>query len=597
MLTILGRIWLGWPVYGRWQADSLLTQAGELDPDNPEPFYYLGLVGIALRGDDGEWVARRGLTRVLAIEPLYRDAWSRWLTLYRGPGERREAVAALARHAGDPAPDLWRSQLLIELAEHAEAEALLAGLVLGSPGDPAPRALLAQSLYETGRDVEAAPIYEAALARAEADTGDVLWRQVRSAASPGERERYGRTPPAGRTDFFHLFWAYRRPDLRAPLNGRIGEHFRRLRDARRAYALQHPNSRYFHSTGARSGPRFGVGVPDCLRGAVGPGSRVALPPPATAAAAAANAAETMNLEDGLDDRGRVFVRYGAPDEHIACEVSNETWRYRLPEGLLQVTFARRTGSDSSGDALVTPVVRGEWEAARWLLATDRPSGPTTLRFSFLPAEFRGADRWRTELLLIPDSVTATAALTDAAGRDVSRDSTTEGPLRLAAPPGRYLLAIDAARGDSLGRYRGAITLTPFTGESLAVSSLLVTHRDAAPERLAMAAAAPAGLRLPSDRPLRAYAEIYGLSAEGGVSRYDVEYAVEPVGAGAPSPLGGPRRTSFRFRRERAARSVTVESLVIDPGRLPRGRYRLRLVVTDLLAGARSASAPLEFELR
>jgi hypothetical protein len=43
--------------------------------------------------------------------------------------------------------------------------------------------------------------------------------------------------------------------------------------------------------------------------------------------------------------------------------------------------------------------------------------------------------------------------------------------------------------------------------------------------------------------------------------------------------------------------VTVESLVVDPGRLPRGRYRLLLVVTDALANARSASAPLEFELR
>jgi tetratricopeptide (TPR) repeat protein len=50
VLTLLGRIWLAWPVFGRWQADSLLTRAGELDPDDPEPFYYLGLAGMALRG-------------------------------------------------------------------------------------------------------------------------------------------------------------------------------------------------------------------------------------------------------------------------------------------------------------------------------------------------------------------------------------------------------------------------------------------------------------------------------------------------------------------------------------------------------------------
>jgi len=595
VLTLLGRIWLSWPVFGRWRAESLLTRAGKLDPDDPEPFYYLGLVGIALRGDDGEWVARRGLTRALALEPLYRDTWSLWAALYRGPAERLEAVAALARHAGQPAPDLWRSQLLIELGAHAEAESLLTSLAARAPGDPAPRALLAQSLYETGRDADAAPDYDAALARAGADTGGVLWRQVRSTASPGERETYGRTPPEGRAAFFRVYWAHRRPDLRASLNGRIGEHFRRLRDARRAYALQHPNSVYHHSAVSRSFPRFGVGVSLCLRGAVGAGPRVALPP--TRAAAPANVEETMNLEDGLDDRGRVFVRYGAPDERLSCDGASETWRYYLPEGLLQVSFARRTGPDSSGDVLVTPLAAGEWESARWLLATDRSSAPTTLSFAYWSAVFRGADRWQTELLLIVDSVAAAAALTDAAGRDVVRDSATSGPLRLAAAPGRYLLALDVARGDSLGRVRGAITIPPFTGESLAVSSLLLTDRNPIPERSAMAAAAPAGLRLPHDRPLRVYAEVYGLAAEGGISRYDVEYAVERIGVGAPSPAGGPRRTSFRFRRERPARSVTVESLVVDPGRLPRGRYRLLLVVTDALANARTASAPLEFELR
>jgi tetratricopeptide (TPR) repeat protein len=538
VLTLLGRIWLAWPVFGRFKAESLFTRAGDLDPDDPEPFYYLGLTGIALRGDDGEWVARRGLTRALAIDPQYRDAWARWLALYRGPTERREAVVALARHAGVPAPDLWRSQLLVELGEHAEAESLLLGLAARAPDDPAPRALLAQSLYETGRDAAAAPVYTAALSRAEADTGGVLWHQLRSAASPGERTTYGRTPPEGRTAFFHVFWAHRRPDLRAPLNGRIGEHFRRLRDARRLYALQHPNSTYFHSAASRAFPRFGSGVSLCLRGAVGFGPRVAIPP--TAAATPANPQETMNLEDGLDDRGRIFVRYGAPDEQIACSVGSETWRYYLPEGVLQVSFARRTGPDSSGDVLVTPIAAGEWEAARWLLATDRPSGPATLRFAFWSAMFRGADRWQTELLIISDAVAGAAALTDAAGRDVVRDSAISGPLRLAAAPGRYLLALDVARGDSIGRVRGAITLPPFTGESLAVSSLLVTDREAPGQREAMVAAAPSRLRLAAGRPLRFYAEVYGLAARDGVSR-----AARSGFAASRSPRASPSSASSR----------------------------------------------------
>ena len=591
-LTILGRIMLAWPVFGRWQADGLLTRAGALDPDNPEPFYYLGLVGIALAGDDGEWVARRGLTRALALEPTYRDAWALWTRLYRGPSERRAAVAALARHAGEPTPDLWRSQLLIELKAYDEARPVLDALLARSPGDPAPRALLAQLLYETERDAEAAPVYEAALERADSDTGGVLWRQVRSTASPGEREVYGRTPPQGRAAFFRRFWAYRTPDLRATLNGRIGEHFRRLRVARRSYTLLHPNSRYFRSPVLRSFPRL-QGADGCLRAAIGPGSRVTLP--LALRAAPPNPDETLNLEDGLDDRGRIFVRYGAPDERIACTVASETWRYRLRQGVLQVSFTRRSGPDSSGDVLLTPIAPGEWAAAQWLLATDRSSEPETLDFVFWSVSFRSASRWQTDVLIFPDSVAATAALLDEDGRTAARDSTAGAPLRLRAASGRYLLSLDAERGDRRGRYRSGFVLPRFTGDSLAVSGLLVTDRDAPGQREAMVAAAPSRLRLAANRPLRFYAEVYGLAAEAGRVRYEAEYRFEPAdSAGRASQC---RRTSVRFRREQVAGDLSIESLVIDPGRLPPGRYRLRLEIRDAVADARAASATLEFELR
>ena len=151
---------------------------------------------------------------------------------------------------------------------------------------------------------------------------------------------------------------------------------------------------------------------------------------------------------------------------------------------------------------MTPLFAGEWAAARWLLATDRPSAPATLRPVFWTAQFRSADGRRTDLLVITDSVSVVAALTVSDGRDVALDSATNAPLQLAVPPGRYLLALDVARGDSIGRVRGAITIPPFTGESLAVSSLLVTDRDAPGQREAMVAAAPSRLRLAAGRPRR-----------------------------------------------------------------------------------------------
>src|SRR5258706_6047487 len=52
VLILLGRIHLAWPVIGRFPAESLLLRAAELLPGDPEPLYYLGLVGIALDPDD-----------------------------------------------------------------------------------------------------------------------------------------------------------------------------------------------------------------------------------------------------------------------------------------------------------------------------------------------------------------------------------------------------------------------------------------------------------------------------------------------------------------------------------------------------------------
>ena len=258
-----------------------------------------------------------------------------------------------------------------------------------------------------------------------------------------------------------------------------------------------------------------------------------------------------------------------------------------------MTFSRSTGLEiESGDALVTVVAPGEAAAARWLLATDRAEGPATLDFAFWTAAFRGATRWQTALVVRPDSLAAIAVLLDATGGEVVRDSAHGGALRLAAPAGRYFLALDAQRGDSAGRYRSGVSLPSFSGDSLGVSDLLLTDREVPPEREAMIAVAPPRLRLARERPLRVYAEVYGLASLDGRSRYDAEYRFEPV---APRAAG--RRTTVRFHREQPAQSVTIESLVVDPGRLPPGRYRLWLEVRDGTLVRRAASSQLEFELR
>ena len=605
ILTLLGRIWLEWPVFGRWRADSLLTRAGALDPENPEPFYYLGQVGLKLRGDDGEMVARRGLERVLALDPKYRDAWSLWTTLYRGGAERTATVDALARHAGNPTADLWRAGLLVELGRHAEAESLFAALARAFPNDPAPRAWLARSLFERGRSGEAAAMYEEALTHAEADTGEVLWHQVRSIASPEERAAYLRAGPAEREAFLRLFWAKRNPDLRQHVNPRISEHFTRLAEARRVFALLHPQSRYFHSRAwrtVRSGPAALLEVDlDGVRAGVAETRQARVADEQVAAGLVSRlddvGDESLNLEDGLDDRGRILVRYGSPSERFVWGTDAETWRYDLPEGQLEVTFARRTGADGGGDQVVTPVVAGEAEAARHLLQTDRPGLDANLQFAFWPAEFRRDAGPATEVVLFADRVSATAALYDAAGREAARDSATGRALHLAAPPGRYVLALDAERDRKLGRFRGSIPVTRFAADSLAVSSLLISPGEVPPSRPLLEAAAPPALQLPAERALRLYAEVYGLGMDSGTTRYDAVYRFARARGGLLGFLSRARVTSVAFRRVQAATDPAVETLVIDPGRLPRGHYVLTLEVRDAVRGTSAASATLEFDLR
>jgi Flp pilus assembly protein TadD len=615
VLMLLGRIHLVWPVVGRYQAETLFTRAARLDPGNPEPLYYLGQVGSALGADDGEEVSRRGLTAVLAIDPDYRDTWTLWLGLYRGDGERRAGLAALERHAGrfwDA--DYWRAQLLIELRRYGEASALLGDVIRRRPDDPGPRAWLARAQLLAGQDAEGAASYRTALDRASADTGQVLWKQVRGAATPAERQRYLATPPAERAAFLRHWWSHREPDLSTDVNERMGEHFRRLAEAQRVFALLHPSSRYFRSAlyRARAGGVGGYpGTNQFSRGLEGAEQRALeaqcsarLPGVRDAAAQAGLVPRpedlnkpSENLEDGLDDRGRIYLRHGRPDYLLIGSLADETWCYYRDGQVLRVTFVRRTGGGATGDMVVTPLMAGESESAAQLLVTDNFAARNTLDFAFWNAAFRAPDRSLTELLVIPDSVRAVAVLVDAAGREVARDTGSGRTLHLLAPPGVYALLMDAVRGGDTSRYRGTVTLPDFGGEPPAISSILIAAGDVEPERDALAAHAPHALTLSATQPLRVYTELYNLGRVDGTSRYRAEYRFERTDGGFVLRSNRERGTTIAFDRERPFTPRLVESLIVDPDRLPPGRYRLHIEIVDQVRGARAVSATIEFRLR
>jgi hypothetical protein len=63
-----------------------------------------------------------------------------------------------------------------------------------------------------------------------------------------------------------------------------------------------------------------------------------------------------------------------------------------------------------------------------------------------------------------------------------------------------------------------------------------------------------------------------------------------------SLLRGARPVVFEFERDALA-SATAERLVIDPDKLPAGRYRVTVLVTDLQRNVKSESAALDVTIR
>jgi hypothetical protein len=62
-------------------------------------------------------------------------------------------------------------------------------------------------------------------------------------------------------------------------------------------------------------------------------------------------------------------------------------------------------------------------------------------------------------------------------------------------------------------------------------------------------------------------------------------------------VGGAASVVFEFDRDVEWRGATPERLIIEPGRLPPGRYRVALSVTDVPSNVKSETVALEIAVR
>jgi hypothetical protein len=601
---LLGRVWLAWPVVGRYTAYTEFQRAAALAPQDPEPQYGLIEVGKYLGSDEGEGMVRRALFKLLALVPDSQDCWTLFEQLYHNEHIWRQADAALASHPDNPIALQHRAEIALALEQPAQADSFAALALAHDPSSIEAWLLRAAAAFAAKRDSAGYGLYDSALAKADFDSTGVLWAQVWMIASPAETVRQHATSPSGRRAFLQRFWERRDPNLFTPYNERIAEHFRRLDYVRHEFHLLHPFALYHFSPARRaviaSFERENLGgladTDDGLSSEHRVGSDVR------------DATDTVGYRTilslaNLDARGLLWVRHGRPDVRLhgvpnPCRPSEpqhpldlEGWLYRTSHGPLCVALLRPGGV---GDFLLTPVNAGQARSARLLMTSDATTLPATLLATGWSAFFMGAEPGTTDLYIRTQPESAALALWERESDVRAAQASGLGLLHVSAPPGPYDLGLDVDSAGAQARIREPVHLPGFLGDSLELSSLILAPADSLLGREEALADMPADLAYPAGRPLATYAEVYGLGRDHrDLAHYRVHYTFTPLRALLPRLFGASRPVEFEFNREGRWHPAFAERLVIEPGRLAPGRYRVTLAVIDLPSNVKSESVAIE----
>ncbi len=634
--VVLGDAYAERSTTGRFDAIDAYRRAQRLAPSDPEPPYRIAQIGIRLGGDDGEWYAQDGLGDVLALDPDYRSAWEQWLLLYRNGDHRAQMVERLRPFATRPSVAAKIGLLLVELERYAEADALLDSALIDEPSNVASLAIRAQSAFEQGDSLAGEAYYRSALANAEHDSTDVLWRQAIGIATPEEvRAWTAGVAPADKSRWLEAFWARRNPDLFTGINRRVAEHFRRWRVARAKYPLLHPSSLYHRSVVGRglflepsteeraaylaceATDEAGVSSVEDRARSFGGAAFVPLGLDLRKVDSVA-ARVGYNLVTGLDDRGVMYLRFGPPQRQLigADNVRNprcggilldlERWWYN---DLGQVRFSRPSGfwSARGGGAVITemvfrPMNERQFAVTEIGLTQDAPSEPAPLEFGVWTAQFRNSqDPARTDLAVITTRSAVAAMLTSPSIGEGRPARSERGVATLTAGTGSYTLVAHARDDGKLGRQALGVAVRSFElGQRL--SDLLLATAWARPlgaaGRDTMLSRVARELRFRGDDTVRTYAEVYGLAAESGASRYRATYLLLKTGNPEKDAARDewPNAVRFEFERRRSAAGMHVETLDIEPRWIEEGTYLLRLLVEDLVAGSSVAPTTIMFRV-
>jgi len=604
---LLGNVWYAWPVIGRYAALAEFRDAARLDPVDPQALYGQVRVGQTLGSDEGEGIVREAILKIFALTPDYEDCWRLFQGLYHNSDIWRRADLALAHHPDDPVALERRARIALALDEPERADSLAVD-AMDWRGASVPLSLIrAEAAFAGTRDSAGFAWYDSALARADFDSTGALWDQVWMIASPAERTRQDSTVPGERRAFFEWFWARRDPNLVTPQNERIAEHFRRMVEVRRMFHLLHPFASWHRSPYARA--LAASYERDGFRAVAESGTVLDRFSPATLLMPDlrdyndTNGRYSVYALANTSARGLIWLRHGRPDswdrEQRNSSVIHE-WTYYTNDGPLTISFEGIPGAlGAHGDDIVAPPsTRHQAREVRTLLTTDGTSLPATLVARGWSAFFLDGLSGNTAFYVKAGPGTAAVVLRNTAAEAEIASARGPGVLRLTAPPGPYLLGLDVDSGGAIGRIRQQVRLPVFSWQTLGVSSLVLAAGDSLADRETTLDGMPAELTYRAGRALSAYAELYGLSRDrAGRARYRVRYSFAPLRSTLSRLLSRATPVVFEFDREGEWRGATAERVVIEPGRLPPGRYRVTLAVTDLPTNVKSQTVAVDITIR
>lgn len=612
---LLGRVRFAQPTVGRWAAFEEFKKAARLAPQDPVPLYWQTKVGFFLRSEDGDRIARDALLQLFSLEPDYLDSWARFRDVYKDPSILRKAERAFARHGNDPTALERRAELRIALGEGKRADSLVAIAVARRPPTVKSYLLRAEASFLTAKPGAGYAWHDSAISHADEDATEALWDEAWTIASPSEAARYIALEQGAMRSFFERFWAQRDPNLLTIENERLPEHYARRLEARRMYRLLQPQRSVYHSTWARALSGFEARREMQDIAIEAPGATGASSEPFAAEARTAllawpttsleDSAATMAFRAGLTAQGLVFMRHGRPDQQAACIpdllrpyaltarcnsfLRQEAWLYYTPAGPLSLGF--------SWNEYFAPVSEEQLNSTRVALHTDRTTVRAPLEARAWSALFRSSELGLTDVYYRTNGDSAAAVLWDTAGGIQPIRASGPGLLLLSVPPGPYHLGIDVDSAGKLGRWRRDFRVPFFSSVDLRLSSLVLAPSTALLGREAALRGMPVDLTYVGGTPLASYVEIYGLTPDrDGRSHYHVRYSFEPVRTLVGRLFSSARKVVFEFDRD-AESSTAFERLVIEPDRLPAGRYRVTVSVTDRTRNVKSESVALEIEIR